>query len=140
MSTPGSEKTYSQTPPAKAKVAAIVTSSQIVLNVGASDGVTVGLRYRIIHPVDVHDPDDKSKKLTTLHYTKATVEVTQVYEGLSIAQPPQQPTLDFTFRKSLGTITTRPELDVDESEVALPNSALLIRVGDEARLERPGND
>lgn len=140
MSTPGSEKTNSQTPPTEAKVARIVTSSQIVLDVGASDGVTVGLRYRIIHPVDVYDPNDQSKKVMTLHYTKAIVEVTQVYQGLSLAQPPQQPPFGFGFLESLRTPTMRPELNVDESEVALPASALQIRVGDEVRLDVPDDE
>lgn len=139
MTTPGSEKTNSQTPPTEAKVARIITSSQIVVNVGASDGVTVGLRYRIIHPVDVYDPNDESKKLMTLHCIKAIVEVTQVYEGLSLAQPPEQATSDFTLPQPLGT-TTRPLLNVEESEVALPASALRIRVGDELRLDVADDD
>lgn len=109
------------------KVAQIVTAQQLVLAGGADDGVSVGLRYNIIHSVDVYDPDDPKKKILTLEYSKATVEITQVFDAVSVAIPPASAGVDITIPRS--------PLNVDPKQVAMPDDALVIRVGDLAKLE-----
>lgn len=121
-------------PPTRAKVAQIITASQIVLNMGSDHGVTVGLRYRIILPIEVKDPDNPENKLFTLEYSKGVVEVTQVFDKVSVAKPPSVVTWghDSIFG---GRSLVTPKLNVET--VLLSDDALLIRIGDVARLEQP---
>ncbi len=132
-------------PPPDAKIAQIITSEQVVINVGRDDGVLVGDLYRIVIGVDVPDPDNPGTNLMTLEYTKGTIEVTQVFDRVSIAKPPSIPGLlvgGFSGGLSGGLGSgfggfdfSRPTLNVADGAVALTNEQLKVRVGDKVRLD-----
>jgi hypothetical protein len=63
----------------RGKVAAILSKRELVLNVGADDGVRVGTRFVILNSkgIDVRDPDS-GKVLGTVEVPKTLVKVVRV--------------------------------------------------------------
>jgi hypothetical protein len=78
--------------PIRGKVARILSSRQLALNIGEQHGVTVGMKFDVLDPKghDITDPDS-GEVLGSLRRRKVRVEVIEVQERLSLAQ---------TFRKS----------------------------------------
>jgi hypothetical protein len=77
--------------PIKGKVARILTSRQLALNVGEQDGVRVGMLFEVLDPKgeDIKDPDS-GEVLGSVPRPKVRVRVTHVEQKLSLAE---------TFRK-----------------------------------------
>ena len=130
------EQSGAQGPPRTVTVAKIISSAQIILNAGATQGVTVGTRYRIIRPVEIHDPDDPGADPIVVEYIKGIVEVTQVLERVSVGTAPEIPAMPSFASLAHATKLIRPDLNVDARQVTLGAEDLKIRVGDKARLDQ----
>ena len=70
----------------RGKVAQILDSRQVILNVGSSDRVAAGMVFKIINPKgeQVRDPDSK-QVLGSVESPRAFVRVIEVQDRLSIA-------------------------------------------------------
>ena len=79
------------TVPIRGKVARILNSQEIAINVGTTNGVVVGMHFDIMEPKgeDIRDPDT-NELLGSIERPKVRVRVTKVQERLSVAS---------TFRK-----------------------------------------
>lgn len=73
------------TKPIRGKVAQVLNSREVALNVGSAKGVVVGMYFDVlVEPKDIEDPDT-GDKLGTIERYKVRVQVTQVQEKLSVA-------------------------------------------------------
>ena len=74
------------TEPIRGKVARILNSREMVINVGSSRGVAVGMRFEVMDPKgdDVQDPDT-GEVLGSVERPKVRVEISRVQERLSVA-------------------------------------------------------
>ena len=74
------------TEPVRGKVARILNSREIVINVGSNSGVTVGMRFEVMDPKgeDVLDPDTR-ELLGSVERPKVRVKICKVQERLSVA-------------------------------------------------------
>ena len=74
------------TEPIRGKVARILNSREIVINVGSNSGVTVGMRFEVMDQKgeDVRDPDTE-ELLGSVERPKVRVKICKVQERLSVA-------------------------------------------------------
>ncbi len=74
------------TAPIRAKVARVLNSREIVINVGSTNGVAVGMRFDVVDPKgeDIRDPDT-DEVLGSIDRPKVRVRITKVKEKLSLA-------------------------------------------------------
>lgn len=73
------------TEPIRGKVAKVLTSRELAINVGSNHGVTVGMVFEVIDTFDsIIDPDTK-EPLGSIERIKVKVQVTQVKEQFSLA-------------------------------------------------------
>ena len=74
------------TEPIRGKVARILTSREMVINVGSDSGVAVGMRFQVMDAKgqDVQDPDT-GQLLGSIERPKVMVEISKVQERLSVA-------------------------------------------------------
>ena len=72
--------------PIRGKVARILNSRELALNIGSSDGVKVGMRFDVldIKGEDISDPDS-GEILGSVERPKVRVKVTKVEPRLSVA-------------------------------------------------------
>ena len=70
------------------KVAKILTERDLVINRGTTDGVEIGMRFKILNPngSNIRDPDDPTKVIGTVEMTKVIVKVVSVQENLCVAR------------------------------------------------------
>lgn len=75
------------TQPIRGKVARILTSRQLALNIGREHGVSVGMRFNVLDPKgeDIKDPDT-GEVLGSVDRPKVRVEIISVQDRLSVAQ------------------------------------------------------
>ena len=73
------------TEPIHGKVARVLNSQELVINVGSENSVTVGMYFDVVYPYGtIRDPDTK-KVLGSIKRTKVRVRVTEVQEKLAVA-------------------------------------------------------
>ena len=73
------------TKPIRGKVARILNSRELVINVGSKDGVTIDMRFDVIDTAeDIMDPDT-GELLGSVERQKVRVRTTRVQEKLSVA-------------------------------------------------------
>ncbi len=72
--------------PLRGKVARVLNSREVAINIGVEDGVTVGMYFDVIDPKeeDIKDPDT-GEVLGSIKRPKVRVQVTHVQEKLSVA-------------------------------------------------------
>jgi hypothetical protein len=72
--------------PIRGKVARILNSREIVINVGSAVGVHVGMYFEVMNPKgeDITDPDSGAV-LGSLQRPKVRVKITKIQEKLSVA-------------------------------------------------------
>ena len=75
-----------QTEPIRGKVARIINAREVVLNIGQSQGVKVGMSFDILTPkgLDIRDPDT-GENLGSFQRAKNRVRVIQAQDKLSLA-------------------------------------------------------
>lgn len=121
----------------KMKVAKIISTKQIVVNAGKSDGLAEGDELEIIGEIGdpVKDPDT-GKVIGTLDNLKGRVTVTTVYEHMAIADAPTKEVLNDPYSRMLkqsrllidpmkqwrGTVQVDLDVDPDEITGGLPES------------------
>jgi hypothetical protein len=101
------------TSPIRGKVARILNSRELAMNVGSRDGVVAGMHFDVLDPKgeDIKDPDT-GEVLGSLQRPKVRVQVVNVEERLSIAS---------TYRKREINVGGRgPSLDLGFAEMLLP--------------------
>ena len=83
------------TEPIRGKVARILNSREMAINVGSRCGVTVGMRFEVMDPKgeDVRDPDTE-EVLGSLERPKVRVEISKVQERLSVASTYKKETVN----------------------------------------------
>ena len=111
----------------KGKIAAIVSSSGVVINRGKKDAVIEGMVFlvELVLPTIV-DPDDPENKLEGLSFEKGRLQVTTVLESMSYAVI--LPRGEFTVA-SLFAGESRPEV----ADQKVHEKDWIIRVGDRVR-------
>src|SRR5436190_24376412 len=68
----------------RAKVAAIVTPTSLVINRGEVDGVAKGMKFSVQYALEpITDPDVPTNVLHELTFRKGTIEVTSVYPRMA---------------------------------------------------------
>ena len=74
------------TKPIRGKVARVLNTREIAINVGTAKGVTVGMYFDVIDPhyQDITDPDT-NEMLGSIEYPKVRVKIIHVLEKLSLA-------------------------------------------------------
>lgn len=72
--------------PIRGKVARILNSRELAINVGTNDGVIAGMHFDVLDPKgeDITDPDT-GEVLGSIDRPKVRVQVIKVYERLSVA-------------------------------------------------------
>jgi hypothetical protein len=72
--------------PIRGKVARILNSKELALNLGAEDGVRIGMYFDILDPIgeDITDPDT-GEVIGSLERPKVRVKIIRVQERLSVA-------------------------------------------------------
>ena len=83
------------TKPIRGKVARILNSRDMVINVGSGSGVVVGMRFDVMDArgEDVEDPDT-GEVLGSVERSKVRVEISRVQERLSIASTYRKETVN----------------------------------------------
>jgi hypothetical protein len=71
----------------RARVAAVLTERELVLNKGSEDGVAVGMRFAILNSkgADIKDPDT-GESMGSVELEKTIVKVVRLQEHLSVAR------------------------------------------------------
>ena len=146
------------TAPIRAKVARVLNSREIVINVGSTNGVAVGMRFDVVDPKgeDIRDPDT-DEVLGSIDRPKVRVRITKVKEKLSLAatqakrvnvggpsligdfsrllMPPKWVTKYETLKRGEQTLD---ELDEQESLVEIGDPVVQIIEGSEEEWESAG--
>jgi hypothetical protein len=92
-------ETLDKSKPIEGKVASIVNSRELSINIGRNDGVEIGMQFKVLagEPIEIRDPDT-DKLLGTLDKEKVRVRVSEVLDTFSVCK---------TFRtKIVGTTSS----------------------------------
>ena len=83
------------TEPLRGKVARILNSREIVINIGSDNGVVVGMRFKVMDTSggDIKDPDT-GELLGSVERPKVNVEVSSVQQRLSVATTYEKETVN----------------------------------------------
>lgn len=83
------------TNPIRGKVARVLNSREIAINVGADKGVDVGMRFDVLDPKyeNITDPDT-DELLGSIERSKVRVQIIRVQEKLSIASTYRKKTIN----------------------------------------------
>ena len=89
----------------RGKIAKILNSREVALNIGKDQGVELGMRFEILPPVgfDIPDPDT-GNTLGTVAIPKVTVEITRIYDNVSVASTYR------TKRVNIAKLSSRPTI------------------------------
>lgn len=101
------------TEPIRGKVAQVLNSREIAINIGSAGGVTVGMYFDVLEPEEVMDPDS-GVVLGSIERSKVRVRVSHVQEKISVAT---------TFRKkrvNVGGAVAFPVAFDSVSQLLLP--------------------
>jgi len=122
----------------RAKVIRILSDTRVILNAGRDQGVSAGMRFRVISEGsdDIVDPET-GEKLGTLMNVKGVVLAREVFDRFTIAgteESLEQEPLSRTLAALASSRRRLPQkLDVDESQIQpLFGGDSAVRVGDEA--------
>ena len=130
------------------RVIRIFDDENLVVNLGASDGVTKGATLSIFAPpVEIKDPET-DENLGTYHHPKANVRAERVSEKFCVAGPFP---ISRQVKKAAGPTTlfqqfqteyrTEPgELNIEEDEADPLPSGSAIRVGDPVYITLPDKE
>ncbi len=72
------------TEPIRGKVAQVLNSREIAINIGSASGVSAGMYFDVLEPEDIKDPDT-DEKLGVIDRPKVRVRVSYVQEKMSVA-------------------------------------------------------
>ena len=84
-----------QTKPIHGKIAKILNSREVALNIGQVQGVSLGMRFEVLAPQAYEIPDpDTGVILGSVASTKVPVEITRVYDNVSVAATYRKQSVD----------------------------------------------
>ena len=88
-----------QTELVRGKIAKVLNSREVALNIGKNHGVTPGMRFEILSPdgFDIPDPDTGAR-LGSVAIPKVTVKITRVYDQVSVAATYRTKRVDISRR------------------------------------------
>ena len=83
----------------RGKIAKILNSREVALNIGKNQGVAPGMRFEILPPAgfDIPDPDTGAM-LGSVAIPKVTVKITRVYDQVSVASTYRTKRVDISKR------------------------------------------
>lgn len=69
------------------KVAAVLNERELVLNVGAEEGVKIGMRFKILYPsgIEITDPDTDAQ-LGSVEWPKTEVKIVSVQDHMAVGR------------------------------------------------------
>ena len=75
-----------QTKLIRGKIARILSTREVALNIGEQNGVALGMLFDIVSEagLDIRDPDT-DRELGSVELPKVRIKVTRVYDKLSVA-------------------------------------------------------
>ncbi len=73
------------TEPIRGKVAWVLNSREIAINIGVADGVTMGMFFDVEYPYGAIKDPDTNEVLGSIKRTKVRVQITEVQEKLAVA-------------------------------------------------------
>ena len=103
----------------RCKVARILSTTELVLNKGRSQGLREGMIFDVQGELDIRDPDS-GETLETIPYTKVSVRVSKLGERVAIAATYRQIQTNYTMSLLRGSRTTQPEL-IESKEITKPS-------------------
>jgi len=112
----------------KGKIAAIVSDTSVVINLGSVQGVKPGMRFRAIFETPpIPDPDNPRNSLGNLVIEIGRLQVQSVLEKMSFCEleGTAQP---FTVSSVFSLTTVTPKVDQSEERLVPPDSTI-IKVG-----------
>ena len=88
-----------KTKPIHGKIAKILNSREVALNIGKDQGVTLGMRFEILSPLGYEIPDPETGViLGSIASPKVPVEITRVQDSLSVASTYRTKRVDISKR------------------------------------------
>lgn len=132
-----------QNEPLEGKVAAILNERELVISIGAGDGVELGMKFKVLAecPTQVFDPET-NEPLGTIDREKVRVQATELRERMSICRTyrtryippgPWYPLSAFESARLFAPPREIPEtLKVDDSSrlPPLPEEQSYVKIGD----------
>lgn len=117
----------------KFRVIRIIDDTSLVVNCGLEDGVKKGDKMQICGVgATIVDPETK-EELGHLDIVKAKLNVSEVYEKMSVCETPYVSTYFSTLLSTPLFNSTQEKMDVEPTEI-LGDGDKTIRVGDIAKL------
>ncbi len=137
--------------PIRGKIAKILTSREVALNIGKNQGVEVGMLFDILFEVDVTDPDTGAE-LGAVELPKTRVKITRISDKVAVAstyrtrrvnvggsgtvlsamfQPPKWETRRETLRVRESFEPIGDHLDEENSYVAVGDPVVQVLVVDD---------
>ena len=111
-------------------VAKILSSRDLVLNVGAKDGVKSGMEFHVVDKIAAIDPVSK-KKLTPIEILKARVMVNEVVEDACVASTFRRQVPGAAVSETLSRLFDQPERMLVGSDFEKdPVWSRIVQVGD----------
>jgi hypothetical protein len=125
--------------PLRGKIAAIVSDSTVLINLGSVKGVRPGMRFRaLLETPPIPDPDDPGASLGKLVLEIGTVRVQSVLEKMSYCEVEGTQSFSQMLNFSIGTpILSRFPVDQSEARL-LARDALVMKVGTVVELYEEG--
>lgn len=114
----------------RGRVAKVLSSRDLVLNIGAKDGVRSGMEFHVVDKIVAIDPVSK-KQLAPIEVLKARVMVNEVVENACVASTFRRQTPGATVSETLSRLFDQPEkmiidLDIEKD----PAWSRIVQVGD----------
>jgi len=114
------------------KIAAIINPSNIVVNRGSKDGVTVEMTFSVrLNLPDIIDPDNPENVLKAIFFEKGQLKVSKVFDNMSFCTLIGRTVYEYGSMKTLHGIdrhTVYPDLD---RSLLIDPSEWKIKVGDQ---------
>jgi hypothetical protein len=119
----------------RAKVAGIVTETQVAFNAGIDAGVRDGDLAQIIKVVEITDPDS-GDLLGTVRIVRLNLKIHHVQQKLSVGLVTDYETLNNVLRITAGQQRKRKTVTLEKFP-SMPESVVKISLGETAVISRP---
>ena len=114
----------------RGQVAKVLSSRDLVLNIGAKNGVRSGMEFHVIDEIAAIDPVS-NRKLAPIKVLKARVMVNEVVEDACVASTFRRPTPGETVSQTLSRMFDQPEKMLIDSDIEKdPAWSRIVQVGD----------
>ncbi|HEX5117112.1 MAG TPA: hypothetical protein VFW65_18115 [Pseudonocardiaceae bacterium] len=118
-----------------AKVAALVSDTQLAINAGTDQGVKEGYTAYLFRTVTVNDPDTQ-EDLGSVRLVKLNLRVSHVQKKLCVAAVTDFETKADPFPESIASVRSRKRVTTSRAS-QVDGRVVLVRVGEEVILKEP---